>query len=147
MKTHHLVVVGKCREPACRALAEGYLQRLRRYCCLQVHELRDQGPQDEAVRQRAWMTKAPPGAAILLTEEGRPLDSSAWARAWEDLPEGAVFFLGGPDGFAPDLRAEIRQQWSLSPLTLPHELARVVFLEQAYRACTILAGHPYHRSG
>ena len=53
--------------------------------------------------------------------------------------------IGGPDGLAPKVLARAQQRWSLSRLTLPHGLVRVVLIEQLYRATTLLAGHPYHR--
>ncbi len=56
-----------------------------------------------------------------------------------------VFLIGGADGFAPEVLARANERWSLSPLTLPHALVRVVFAEQLYRAVTLLDGHPYHR--
>jgi len=55
------------------------------------------------------------------------------------------FLIGGPDGHAPPVLARAQETWSLSRLTLPHALVRVVFIEQIYRAVTILDGHPYHR--
>jgi len=63
-------------------------------------------------------------------QEGRPL----------------ALLIGGPDGLASDCRARADQQWSLSPLTLPHGLVRVIVAEQLYRATSVLAGHPYHRA-
>ncbi len=74
------------------------------------------------------------------------LQLSAWLR--ERMREGRplALLIGGPDGLAGDCLARANQRWSLSPLTLPHGLVRVVVAEQLYRAMTILAGHPYHRS-
>jgi 23S rRNA (pseudouridine1915-N3)-methyltransferase len=57
-----------------------------------------------------------------------------------------ALLIGGPDGLAPQCRARADQSWSLSPLTLPHALVRVVLAEQIYRAMSMLAGHPYHRA-
>jgi 23S rRNA (pseudouridine1915-N3)-methyltransferase len=57
-----------------------------------------------------------------------------------------ALLIGGPDGLAPECRARADQTWSLSPLTLPHALVRVVVAEQIYRAMSLLAGHPYHRA-
>jgi 23S rRNA (pseudouridine1915-N3)-methyltransferase len=56
-----------------------------------------------------------------------------------------AFLIGGADGFAPEVLARAQERWSLSPLTLPHALVRVLFAEQMYRAVTMLDGHPYHR--
>jgi 23S rRNA (pseudouridine1915-N3)-methyltransferase len=57
-----------------------------------------------------------------------------------------ALLIGGPDGLSPQCRARADQSWSLSPLTLPHGLVRVVVAEQIYRAMSLLAGHPYHRA-
>jgi len=66
----------------------------------------------------------------------------------ERLREGKplALLIGGPDGLAPECRQRADQSWSLSPLTLPHALVRVVVAEQLYRAMSLLAGHPYHRA-
>jgi len=66
----------------------------------------------------------------------------------ERLREGKplALLIGGPDGLAPECRERADQSWSLSPLTLPHALVRVVIAEQIYRAMSMLAGHPYHRT-
>ena len=64
---------------------------------------------------------------------------------WRDEGRDVCLLIGGPDGLAPACIARAKQQWSLSPLTLPHGLVRVVVAEQLYRAFTILQGHPYHR--
>lgn len=71
---------------------------------------------------------------------------SAWLA--ERLREGRplALLIGGPDGLSPQCRARADLGWSLSPLTLPHALVRVVVAEQIYRATSLLAGHPYHRA-
>lgn len=86
-----------------------------------------------------------------LTREGKGLSSSGLARYLGEVRSyglpGAVFVLGGPHGLAADLLEETDRRLSLSPMTLPHEMARLVLLEQLYRAGTILRGEPYHRGG
>lgn len=66
-----------------------------------------------------------------------------WLRGGEDVS----LLVGGPDGLAGECLARAAQRWSLSPLTLPHPLVRVLLAEQLYRAWTLLSGHPYHRAG
>jgi 23S rRNA (pseudouridine1915-N3)-methyltransferase len=85
---------------------------------------------------------------VALDERGKTrtsLELSHWLgermRAGVDL----AFLVGGADGFAPEVIARANERWSLSALTLPHALVRVVFAEQLYRAVTLLDGHPYHR--
>ena len=88
--------------------------------------------------------------AVLLDERGESLTSAAFAASlqrWRD--EGrpaAVFIIGGADGLAPALRDQAALTLAFGAMTWPHQLARIMLLEQLYRAVTILAGHPYHRS-
>jgi len=86
---------------------------------------------------------------VALDVEAKAM-STAQLAGWleERLREGRplALLIGGPDGLADDCRARANQRWSLSPLTLPHGLVRVVVAEQLYRAMSILAGHPYHRA-
>jgi 23S rRNA (pseudouridine1915-N3)-methyltransferase len=70
---------------------------------------------------------------------------SAQLADWQMLGENLSLLIGGPDGLAPECLARAQQRWSLSPLTLPHPLVRVLLAEQLYRAWTLLAGHPYHK--
>lgn len=85
---------------------------------------------------------------VMLDERGKERTSVTLAE-WlgERLRDGRdlAFAIGGPDGFAPEVRARAQESWSLSRLTLPHALARVLLIEQIYRAVTLLDGHPYHR--
>lgn len=85
---------------------------------------------------------------ILLDERGRlenSRDFAARVQRWDENYNEVCLLLGGPDGHDDELRQHAVETVSLSPLTLPHALARVVLLEQLYRASTILANHPYHR--
>lgn len=86
--------------------------------------------------------------AIALDVDGKTWDTGQLARRLEEwMGEGrdVAFLVGGPDGLAPACRARAELTWSLSPLTLPHMLVRIVLAEQLYRAWSICAGHPYHR--
>ncbi|MCE8019774.1 23S rRNA (pseudouridine(1915)-N(3))-methyltransferase RlmH [Halomonas sp. MCCC 1A11036] len=67
------------------------------------------------------------------------------AEAWRLEGRDVALLVGGPDGLAPELSAAAERRWSLSPLTLPHPLVRVILAEQLYRAWTLMVGHPYHR--
>jgi 23S rRNA (pseudouridine1915-N3)-methyltransferase len=74
------------------------------------------------------------------------LELAQWLQARRSEGQDLAFVIGGPDGLSDEVLARGRLRWSLSRLTLPHALARVVLAEQLYRASTVLAAHPYHRS-
>lgn len=85
---------------------------------------------------------------ILLDEKGRQFTSKVLAerlRGWQNDGRDLCFVIGGPDGISPSCRDRANAAWSLSDLTLPHGLARVLFAEQMYRAWSLQSGHPYHR--
>lgn len=85
---------------------------------------------------------------VALEVKGKPWSTEALAReadGWRMQGRDVVLLVGGPDGLDPGLSAEAHQRWSLSPLTLPHPLVRIVLAEQLYRAWTLMVGHPYHR--
>lgn len=85
---------------------------------------------------------------VLLDERGRQFTSKALAgqlSTWQNDGRDLCFVIGGPDGVSPACRDRADSTWSLSDLTLPHGLARVLFAEQLYRAWSLQSGHPYHR--
>ena len=86
---------------------------------------------------------------VLLDERGRQLDSQGLAGKlsdWQTDGRDLCFVIGGPDGLSEACKQRADFSWSLSKLTLPHGLARVLFAEQLYRAWSLQAGHPYHRA-
>jgi len=87
---------------------------------------------------------------IALHEAGRALTSTGFAQLLGKIRDGGskglAFAIGGPDGLAADILAGANHRLSFGAITLPHQLARIVLVEQLYRAATILAGHPYHRA-
>jgi 23S rRNA (pseudouridine1915-N3)-methyltransferase len=107
-----------------------------------------QAMQEEARRLEA---ACPRGARVVLLDgRGRAHSSEGLAERvqfWRMQGQDLCLMIGGPDGFAPELRERADEAWSLGPLTLPHPLVRVVVAEQLYRAASILANHPYHRGG
>ena len=85
---------------------------------------------------------------VVLDERGKPLTTVELARRlarWKQDGDDVAFIIGGADGTTRALQQQANLLWSLSPLTLPHALCRVVLAEQLYRAVSLLAGHPYHR--
>ena len=119
---------------------------------ISVNESRkDSASERTADEARALLARIPEhGVTIAFDEKGKALTSDAFARLLADIRDAGtsslVFVLGGPDGHGSELRKKAHHTLSLGAITLPHGLARVVAAEQIYRAATILAGHPYHRS-
>ncbi|MDJ0822583.1 MAG: 23S rRNA (pseudouridine(1915)-N(3))-methyltransferase RlmH [Paracoccaceae bacterium] len=153
----HLCVVGRLRAGPERDLIDDYLTRCERtgrglgLGPVEVHEVEDRkggGMAAEAVLLR----RAIPGGAKLcvLDERGRQMTSPDFARTlarWRDDGLGDLaFVIGGADGVDPGLRAEADMALSFGAMVWPHMLVRVMLAEQLYRACSILAGSPYHRA-
>lgn len=153
--TVYVVAVGRMRSAALRDACETFIQRIARYLKLEVKEVRDARRREEeaALARRAeglcLLNTIPDGARIIaLTPTGRALGSEQFADRLDSWRHGArdvALVLGGTYGLDSSVLRRAEDRMSLSPLTLPHELARLVLLEQIYRACTILAGHPYHK--
>mgnify|MGYP001163866368 FL=1 len=126
-------------------IAEGVDFYRKRLPGLEVVELKDSTPAKEAEAIRA--ARKPGERLVLLSEEGQQLDSVALANqlgSWAS--ERVALVIGGADGHDPSLKQQADALLSLSALTFPHELARLMLVEQLYRASTILQGGPYHRS-
>ena len=112
---------------------------------LEIVEIRDSTPAKEAEAIRASLR--PDDHLIALMEEGTPLASEPFARRLEQLgKQRLAFVIGGADGLTDALKTSARWQLSLSPMTFPHELARLMLIEQLFRAQAILQGSPYHRA-
>ena len=148
-----LFAVGKLR-PAYRALCDDYLRRLRRYGAVDERELRESARAPTAIQRRREETARiveaiSPGATVVALDLGGSLWSSEeLARRldqWRGASAPVALVIGGAFGLEPAFPAGARFRWSLGPLTLPHELVRVIVLEQWYRAWTILRGEPYHK--
>lgn len=149
-----IVCVGRPRGPLADAARE-YEARLGRALRLELVEVREEALQrgtEREVRERERRRLAPQlegWRVVALDRAGLALDSERLAErlgGWEETPpQRTAFVVGGPVGLAPELLAAADVRLSLGPLTLPHQLARVVLAEQLYRATTILRGEPYHR--
>lgn len=99
--------------------------------------------------QRVLMALRKPAHVVLLDETGQQYSSAQLAQQlqhWQSLGCDLALVIGGPDGHGPHVRRRADECWSLSALTLPHLLARLLVIEQLYRATTIMAKHPYHRA-
>ncbi len=139
----HIITVGQPKlDYAKRGWAE-YWQRLGHY-----HQLRATHIADKQNDAEHLLAAAGSSYKVALVIEGKALSSRQLAQFLEQRALDArevCFIIGGPDGLPPTVIAAADFQWSLSELTLPHDLAMVVLLETLYRASTINAGQPYHR--
>ena len=137
-----VIAVGRVKERPLRASLDDYLGRLRRYVPTDEIEL-ESGPGEA----QAFLRASAGAATVALEVSGRALSSEAFARLVERLAsrgKGKVAFLiGGADGIPREISAAADERLSLSAMTLPHRLARLVLAEQLYRAMTILRGEPY----
>jgi len=151
----HVVAVGRVRDAALRTACNEYLRRLRGTWKVAVREVAEAGragsTPDVARRIEAERLRValPPGATrIALTRNGRAYSSEALAELvdrWRMAGRDVAVLIGGAYGLSEDLIREADLSVSLSPMTFPHELARLVLLEQLYRAGSILRGEPYHK--
>lgn len=139
--------IGKTKEPAIASLTEEYLKRISRYVAIEGKPVRDEQALLELCgrESRGRTGKA---TLVLLDSRGREYSSEQFAQflgGYQDRnPLPLVFAVGGPDGFKDATISGAQQTISLGKITLAHELARIILLEQIYRAFTILKGHPYH---
>ena len=149
-----LIWVGKTRSEPLRSLVDDYLRRLSRFARCEVTELREGAGADErAVLAEEGKRIADAVAAgsfvVLLDVEGRQWSSpelAAELERWQNEGRKEVaFVVGGHLGVSDDVKARADVRWSLSRLTLTHEMARVVLAEQLYRGFTILRGLPYQK--
>jgi 23S rRNA (pseudouridine1915-N3)-methyltransferase len=151
-----LIWVGKTKDEHIRALVEEYLKRLQRFVRCEVTELERsparadrEGIEDESRRiLSALRTDA---LTILLDVEGREWSSEGLAaevERWQNQGTKEVaFIIGGHNGVSTEVAGRAHLRWSLSRLTLTHEMARILLAEQLYRAYTIIHGLPYHKQG
>jgi 23S rRNA (pseudouridine1915-N3)-methyltransferase len=149
-----VIAVGTRMSAWVEAACQDYLRRLRGADAIELVEIpparRSSGAGQAARREgeRILALLAPRDHAVVLDERGRSFTSmqlSGWLGERRAQGGALSFIIGGPDGLADEVRARAQLVWSLSPLTFPHALVRVLLIEQLYRATTLLAGHPYHR--
>jgi 23S rRNA (pseudouridine1915-N3)-methyltransferase len=136
---YRVVAVGRVRNAALRAACDEYLERLRRYTRVEEREVRDEA---------RILAAAADSRLVALSEAGEQWTSgqlAEWTARWETDGRDVTFAIGGADALPAPVLERAERTWSLSRLTLPHELARVVLYEQLYRAYTIRRGEPYHR--
>jgi len=147
---------GKTKDRRLAVMIEEYLGKIRRYCKLEIVEIREEGRRSGAParvrieKEGKKILKAfrPGETRIVLDERGTEMTSEEFAallgRALESAPAGVKLIVGGPYGLSSEVKSESEHRWALSRMTLTHETARLVVLDQVYRAFTIMKGEPYH---
>ncbi len=137
-----IIAVGKVRKGW---VQDGVALYCKRLPGLGITELKDSSMAREAEAIRAALHSDE--QMVVLTEEGRSFDSLTFAEQLRNSgSDRLAFVIGGADGLPEALKAQAHWRLSLSPMTFPHELARLLLLEQLYRASTILKGGPYHKA-
>ena len=137
---YRVVAVGRVKDAALRAACDEYLDRLRHYAKVEEREVKGEARVLGAIPEGARL--------VALTRHGDGCSSAQlaeWTERWEMDGRDVVFAIGGADALPDDVLRQAERRWSLSQLTLPHEMARLVLYEQLYRAYTIRRGEPYHR--
>jgi 23S rRNA (pseudouridine1915-N3)-methyltransferase len=135
-----LYYLGKPRDPNANRMAEEFIKRSTRYAKCEMREI-------HPGRFDPWV-KHPAALKVLLDPAGKRMDSAQFARFISGAEQEArdlIFLVGGAEGPPANWREQNGLSLSLSGMTLPHELARVVLAEQIYRAFTVLRGHPYSK--
>lgn len=154
MKTE-LIVVGKTDNPHFIAGMEDYVRRIRHYVPFNITVIpelknnKNRGVEQQKVQEGQLILKKIEAAdtVVLLDEHGkefRSVELAAWMEKKQQSVRKLVFVIGGPYGFSPEVYARANEKISLSKLTFSHQMVRLIFVEQLYRACTILKGEPYH---
>lgn len=155
-----VIAIGKLKQGPERELADRYRERFddtgrkTGFRSIELHEIPESRARDASTRiseEAAAISALIPdkSSIIALDERGDPIDSATFASHLgrgrdEGMP--TVFLIGGADGLSPELRRKAKIRVAFGRATWPHQMVRVMLLEQIYRAATILSGHPYHRA-
>lgn len=151
MKSVHLIVVGKLKDKSIEALERDFTQRIKSLD-FKVHELKSSAEDKKAegrliLKKIQDLSKSGSSRIIALTEFGQERDSVKYSKWLYDCLERSgqlIFIIAGAEGFDQSVLEAAHEKISLSKLTFPHKLARLLFIEQLYRAITIKENHPYH---
>jgi len=154
----HLIAIGDRMPAWVQQGYNEYAKRMPAECALRLVEIAPgkRGKNADIARAmrdegQRMLQAIPKGARVIAMElDGRNWSTEQLARqldGWMAGGQDIALLVGGPEGLSDEARAAAGQRWSLSPLTLPHPLVRVIMAEQLYRALSILRNHPYHRGG
>jgi 23S rRNA (pseudouridine1915-N3)-methyltransferase len=151
----HLIAVGNRMPAWVEQGYQDYAKRLPRECSLVLKEIaadkRRDGDIARIIRDEGerMIAAVPPRAHVVTLDiPGKSWtteDLAAALKRWLSNGQPVALMVGGPEGLAPDVKTLARESWSLSPLTFPHPLVRIILAEQIYRAWSLLNNHPYHR--
>ena len=154
MKTE-LIWIGKTVNKQLMTCIDDYVERISHYMPLTVNTIAElkntknlsQEQQKEREGELILKQIQPSDTMVLLDEHGheyRSIEFASWLQTKQHTARRLVFVIGGPYGFSPAVYARANEQLSLSRMTLSHQMIRLMFTEQIYRACTIIKGEPYH---
>lgn len=147
----YLIVVGKLKDSHLEAIEHDYLKRINNPELI-IHEVKasaeNKEAEGEAILKKVRDISQGGGAHLIaMTEWGKRTTSvsfAEWTRSLIDRPAKIFFLIAGAEGFSEEVLKQCQERISLSELTFPHKLARILLVEQLYRAQTIRSGHPYH---
>ena len=139
-----ILAVGKIKDPAYSQKIEEYAGRIRHDVKLEIVEIKDSDPESEAekILDHCGREQA---EVFALDERGKLLTSLEFARMISAAPRRIIFVVGGPDGLSDRVKKAARACFALSPMTFTHEMARLLLVEQIYRAISIIKGRKYHK--
>lgn len=152
----HLLAVGTKMPGWVTTAFEEYAKRMPRECSIELREINPahrskngSAEKYKADEAKQIVSAIPKGAYLVaLDERGKPWTTKQLSQQlenWMQQGQDVAMLVGGPDGLDASVMQLAQQKWSLSPLTLPHPMVRILLSEQLYRAWTIMQGHPYHR--
>lgn len=152
MKSLHLITVGKLKDKAYKALEEDYIKRFKDIT-FKIHEVKSHEENldresEEVLKKVDQIEKNGKARIILLTERGEKRESISFSKWLYKLLENnsqIILIIGGASGHGRKVYDVGHEEMSLSPLTFPHKMARLILVEQIYRAETIKMGHPYNK--
>lgn len=147
----HLVVVGKLKDSHLEAIEKDYLKRITQPELI-IHEVKAQAENKKAegeaiLKKIKELSLSTASYQVALSEWGKQTTSvnfAEWTKSLINRPQKIFFLISGAEGFSEEVLKNCQEKISLSELTFPHKLARIILVEQLYRAQTIRSGHPYH---
>ncbi len=151
MPNVHLVLIGKLKDKNYLSLESDYKKRFKKFS-FKVHECKSHQEnlslEMKEIENKLNQLKKNQSCVFVLTEHGKTYKSTDFSKLiFKEIENSkdVILIIGGASGFPKDFLSKYKRHISLSPMTLPHQMARLVLIEQLYRAETIASGHPYHK--